>query len=137
MMHTPVAPEIESAEQRFAQSTREVRESLDGARIAFRANLRKPTAWAVIAGAAGVAGALGFWAAHRAKPKGRASHNSARLAAATSTALFVRSLIMRYAKSALPFILQHFMAAGRERGARNEVARAKASAAKGAGGRRV
>lgn len=128
MMHTPAAPEILAAERRFVQSKRDARESLSRAGIAFRANLTKPSTLAFVAGAAGLIGAVGFWAARRRRSKGR-SPTTAKIAAIAPIAVFVRTLIMRYAKTALPFILQQFLAAGRERVSRKGIDRAEPSAA--------
>ena len=126
MMHTPTSPEIHAAELRLVQAERNARDSLGRARVAFRATLARPSTLAVLAGAAGL---FGFWFARRPRPQTQSAANGAKIATVASTAVLVRTFIMRHAMKALPFVLQQFRAAGQERAARDGVERAEASVA--------
>jgi hypothetical protein len=115
MMHVPTEIAICAAEMRIAQSKRNTQESLSRARLAFRANLVRPSTLAVAAGAAGL---LGFWLARRPRTQAASASDGKRVAGTPSMAVIVRGFIVRYAMKALPLVWQQVRAAGQEQAAR-------------------
>jgi len=115
MIRAPDRAAIHAAELRFAQATRNSRDSLRRVRVAFRATLVRPSTLAVIAGAAGLAG---FWLARRPHPRPQATASAAGVAATTSAAGLALAFIVRYGMQRLPVILQQAWVARQQRAAR-------------------
>lgn len=129
-MRAPDLAAIHAAELRVAQSSRNARDSLRRARVAFRAALARPSTLALVAG---VAGLFGFWVARRPQPRPQpqspATASSAGVAATTSAVGLVLAFVVRYGIQRLPFVLQQVWVARQKRAGRSGPAMPKSPAA--------
>jgi hypothetical protein len=115
MMRAPSLAAIHAAESRIAQSGRDARDGLRRARVAFRANLTRPSTLALVVG---VAGLLSFWLARKPQPPATSSPAGVSVATTASVAGLAGAFIVRYAMKHLPFVLQQAWAVRQKHAAR-------------------
>jgi len=84
-------------------------------RVAFRSALVRPSALALVAGAAGL---FGFWLARRPQPQQQATTSTAGATATTSAVVLALAFMVRYGLQRLPFFLQQFWLARQKRAGR-------------------
>ena len=110
MMRAPSQAAVYAAELRVAQSRQSTKDSLCRIRVAARASLARPSTWVLVAGVSGV---LGFWLARRTRVAPLSS--GARVVTASSAALLLRGLLVRYGIQFLPVFLHRIQDAWQKR----------------------
>lgn len=112
MTRAPTAAAIHAVELRIEQSRRDFHDSLQRARVAFRANLTRPSTLIVAAGAAGL---VAFWLAGRSR---RRAPSAATVAGTTSAVGLVGGLVLHYVTRHWRFIAEQVLAMIKQRRSR-------------------
>jgi hypothetical protein len=113
MKRAPTEAAIYAAELRVAEAKRNARESWARARVAFRETLKRPSTWALGAGAIAF---VGVWlASGRFRRRAPVSTETAEVAATVSVAGLVVAFIVRYLMQHWPSILRRVWAARQKR----------------------